>query len=939
MSVVLLESFAGVTTAARLAGKWTSVDSGLRLADTEDCSGLHLNAAGTGFRPLRYDFQADEIDTFLWLSWRYQPNTLAGDAGGNTFLCAIGESNEPGDENDVYFGYHDSGQIRVWRGPPSGNIIYQSASSMITAGVPFDIGFEISKSTTTGTLRVFLSGDLLASLTGLNTWNVSQVVGDKYSRVMFSPNGDAGDNDDSWMRNVAVGNSLGTKHRSYPGVRGVVVAMPSSDGPSEEWGPGEGAGGNFTLVDEKAVTDGTDYITADGNNLEDLYFFAPTEGTGDLDAVQITARDQKSAGTAYYSLRAQLGASNIGSPEIQSETGWGNGRYVFQSGPGGTWDIGDRDATGFGVRSTNVTGGELRIEQMYIEMLVEFPEEVNCGEPGTSELISEYSDSDLVLLSDIGPPNVPEHLISDTWEVSWVEEDPGGFMEGRVSFPHPINQVSPINYYDDLYYVFEGVERYRGRVEKIDRRSDAGGMWLDCTLAGWIQNAQADRLYWGRIQDKRLDAWAGQAGVGPGGYVDQYQVSEVRSGFPDGNPSPNIQVSLPAGTNLGQPAGGVVQFDWHTDPYAPDPEIERIRLSWNVNQARPGARFQIVAYHPIGSYAPPTVIYDQPHSIGGDAVSLFRDDVSVSPPNLAVIPEGTWRLLIRPFAFTQAVSTVPEPGLIVNMWAFAIGQIPTANPIRPGAIVEEVVVSSCPALDTSEIPTSDAAVVDGLVYESPTVQTEIFEEMLRYEPAGWTYWVREKLGNDRYRFYFGPRSDTIWYEVEHVEIQGLGGEAGVVYNRATVSFEDYLGRPVTVSREQNVDILDDVSESIGQPFVRELHRSVGRLRGSTVKENVENATMIADALLAESAAPAEVGQFRVIGKQVYDLVEAEYVDFRTLIPGRLIRVKDTGTGDAAIWRIRRLEKTLGMGMECLVVVGRGTSNLDALIARLQAREA
>lgn len=958
MAGVLIESFSGVTqgtlgtasdraaAAQKLVGKYTSADSNLAIYDVGPCQALG-NALNTGgWRDLQYDFAASEIDNFLVVGFHAYAQDVSSANGvfGSQFI-ALGASGEPLNENDLWLVYWNDGSIRVLRKDGAGyTAVAQSAAGLITDDDEFYYGAEILKHASAGTIKLFFNGDLVASAAGLDTRS-DQVTSDTFSRVLIGAGGGGFSSSSSeeppdtvgdWITSVFVFNSLGTEHRLYPGTRDVGVAFPAQDGPSEEFGPGDG---NYALVDEKDVADGTDYITATTVGLEDLYFFTPVEGSGELDVVQLTARDQKTTGdSVYYSLRAHL-SSTTGSPDIQSETSWTNGRYLFGSPPGGgDWSPGIFDSTAFGAQSEIVAGGELRIEQLYAEYLIETYTPTNCGEAGASDLISEYSDSDIILLSDIGPPNVPEHLISDTWDVSWVEEDPGGFMEGRVSFPLKIGEVSPINYFDDIYYTFEGVERYRGRVEKIDRRSDAAGEWLDCTLAGWIQNAQADRLYWGRIQDKRLDAWVGQAGVGPGGYVDQFAVSEVINGFPDGNPSPNIQITLPAGTNLGQPAGGVVQFDWQSDVYSPAPAIERIRFDWSIDNPRPGAYFQVVAYSPIGSYAPPTIIYEAAHTTGSGIVSLFVVGTSVSPPNAATIPVGTWRLLIRPYAFKQAVNTVPEPGMMVRMWNFSIGLLPTANPIRPAAVVEEVVTSSCPALDTSEIPTTDAAVVDGLVYETPTAQTEIFEEMLRYEPSGWTYWVREKLANDRYRFYFGPRSDTVWYEVEHVEIQGLGGEGGVVYNRATVSFVDYLGRQQTISKEQSVDILDDVSESIGLPFVREIHRDVGKLRGKTYLENVENATLIANQLLAESAEPAEVGQFRVIGKQVYDLVEAEYVDFRTLIPGRLIRVKDTGTGDAAIWRIQRLEKTLGMGMECQVVVGRGTSNLDALIARLQARE-
>lgn len=613
--------------------------------------------------------------------------------------------------------------------------------------------------------------------------------------------------------------------------------------------------------------------------------------------------------------------------------------YVFfgwDSNPaGGAWTLGDVNALEFGIKSST---GTTRVYQMLLE--VEGTGGSSCdSDVLESAEISEFSDTDLVVPGPFGAPDAQEHAVQSHWQFEWAEEDPGGFMEGKASFPWGISDASPINYLDDIYYNphdlesdLESEEVYRGRVERIDRRSDAGGQWIDFSLFGWIRNAQGDRLYWGKLQQRSLDDMVAYAGVGPGGYVDTIEMGEVQA-FADGTPFRTF--IAPAGTGLAQPAGGSFQFDVRTDPYAPNPRIQRVGFRWGVTKIIPGARFQIIAYAPVGAYSSPQVIYDVAHTAGTKIVSLFEVGViGGGPDDQSVLPVGTWRLIIRPYAFTLPVSTVPEPGCVLTMWLYRYAQLPTGNPIAASTIFERIRDDSCPALDSDGV-TATTPTIDGYVVETPTAQTSIWDDLLLYAPVGFTYWVREKLANNRYRTYFGPQPTDVRYEVTNVEVTGMGGDVENVCNKAVITFTDYLGRSQTHVKEQSVTFLDDVSEDLGEPFLRERHLNVGKLKGSTYQENLQNAVRIADVLLEESRTPQETGSFRVIGKQVYDNDEAAYVDFRYIKPGEQIRVTDTGTGDTAVWRIRRVEKALDTRMECIITVGKGTTRLDAVILKAQ----
>lgn len=663
---------------------------------------------------------------------------------------------------------------------------------------------------------------------------------------------------------------------------------------------------------------------------------ATTLATNSPVCLWVRCKGVGSAGTVQPFLK--IGGTNYDSPSQSAPaTDWKYVRYIWDENPdtGSAWTVTEVNALEFGLKCAS---GTVRVSGMLLE--VEGTGGSSCDDEALeSAEISEYTDTDLVVPGPFGAPDAQEHAVQSHWQFEWAEEDPGGFMEGKASFPWGISDASPINYLDDIYYNphdlesdLESEEVYRGRVERIDRRSDAGGQWIDFSLFGWIRNAQGDRLYWGKLQQRSLDDMVAYAGVGPGGYVDTIEMGEVQA-FADGTPFRTF--IAPAGTGLAQPAGGSFQFDVRTDPYAPNPRIQRVGFRWNVTKIIPGARFQIIAYAPVGAYSSPQVIYDVAHTAGTKIVSLFEVGViGGGPDDQSVLPVGTWRLIIRPYAFTQAVNTVPEPGCVLTMWLYRYAQLPTGNPIAASTIFERIRDDSTPALDSDGV-TATTPTIDGYVVETPTAQTSIWDDLLLYAPVGFTYWVREKLANNRYRTYFGPQPTDVRYEVTNVEVTGMGGDVENVCNKAVITFTDYLGRSQTHVKEQSVTFLDDVSEDLGEPFLRERHLNVGKLKGSTYQENLQNAVRIADVLLEESRTPQETGSFRVIGKQVYDNDEAAYVDFRYIKPGEQIRVTDTGTGDTAVWRIRRVEKALDTRMECIITVGKGTTRLDAVILKAQ----
>lgn len=834
--------------------------------------------------------------------------SVGTDAFGAIYLFSATDDVQTGDA--LALTQNASGQLEARRGGYSGTILASSSASTVTGTTWYRCDIYIKVADSGGRFRVKINGSTVIDFTGDTQGTVSA-----FDRVcLWGMNSIA-----VWHDDVGLNDTTGGINDGELGANYIIALLPTS-----------------SLLDEQPPDDASYEEIAAGVRISDgVVVGATTLATNSPVCLWVRCKGVGSAGTVQPFLK--IGGTNYDSASQSAPaTDWKYVRYIWNTNPdtGSAWTRDEVNALEYGLKCAS---GTVRVSGMLLE--VEGTGGSSCDDLALESAdISEFSDTDLVVPGPFGAPDAQEHAVQSHWQFEWAEEDPGGFMEGKASFPWGISDASPINYLDDIYYNphdlesdLESEEVYRGRVERIDRRSDVGGMWIDYSLFGWIRNAQGDRLYWGKLQQRQLDDMVGYAGVGPGGYVDTIELGEVQA-FADGEPFRTILA--PAGTGLAQPAGGVFQFDVRTDPYSPNPKIQRLRFNWSVTKIIPGARFQIVAYAPIGSYATPTVIYNEAHTAGTHTVSLFEVGQIVSPPDYATIPVGTWRFLIRPYAFTLAVNTVPEPGCTLTIWEYEYGQLPTANPIAASTIFGRIRDDSCPALDSDGV-TATATMIDGYVVETPTAQTSIWDDLLLWAPVGFTYWVREKLANNRYRTYFGPQPTDVRYEVTNVEVTGLGGDVENVCNKAVITFTDYLDRTQTHVKEQTVTFLDDVSENINAPFLRERHINVGKLKGNTYQENLQNAVRIADVLLEESQTPAETGSFRVIGKQVYDNDEAAFVDFRYIKPGEQIRVTDTGTGDTAVWRIRRVEKALDTRMECIITVGKGTTRLDAVILKAQ----
>lgn len=546
-----------------------------------------------------------------------------------------------------------------------------------------------------------------------------------------------------------------------------------------------------------------------------------------------------------------------------------------------------------------------------------------------------------------GTPNVSASEIDDLW---WAVEDPGGFADGGFRRPLRIDQASPIVAFTDQIIEDGGDVLYQGRVEPIERQSDAEGMWARYGLSGWQRHAIDDEMYYGKLQQKLFDA-IGAAGVGPGDYVDSIVRNPDRMAA-TGEDTIVVSWTAPPGTGTPLvPAGASYQEDIQLDPLAPGAEIGRISLAFNCSKVLANCFFQIIAYAPVGSYAAPVVIYEQEHnSTATRTVSLFHEDNA--PLAGSVIPEGTWRLIVRPFHFKANLNTVPEPGATVKMWRWVYSgteQMHTALPLRASDVVRSVINLAAPGLDEAAIsPTPQ--LIDGLVYPEPTQPATVFNEMLYFvhadplsDAADWTWGVFEKQANGLYRFEFRPRPQTVRYYCSGVEITNLVTDYGNLRNRVRVKFTDVLGRTQTIFREQVVPELAAIN------LTRTAYLDAGQLKGQSLSSNIANANLIGDTLLRQTRKPLRGGQIRIVGTglstpgaqggQVYDALTDAPVPFWKVKAGELIEITDTATGEAesSVWRIRRGEYHLGMNMHAILTVGQGSWRLDALLARLQEK--
>lgn len=563
----------------------------------------------------------------------------------------------------------------------------------------------------------------------------------------------------------------------------------------------------------------------------------------------------------------------------------------------------------------------------------------------------------------------------DLW---WAIEDPGGFAEGGFRQQTKISQETPYTGFEDLV-VSRGTKRvYEGRIEPVVRQSDAQGMWARYGTFGWQRHARDDDFYRGLFRDQRLDAWDYAGPESPPTDYKRRITWDVGDDPGLTTTDPCIRVICPQlETGETITAGDAFDLRKRIPPGWPRGSARRIYFQWRcLGSAAANARLRVYSAPDPDNGTSRTLLYDAAWT-QADSLSEGEGVVDVQGSSTGGIPHR-W-FIIRPFYANGNITDIGGSSgrtiIIHNLAIYGTGTEVAAGGLLTGReVIRELALASCPALHVVGAPgiggtvTADyisdmARLIEFCIAESPTQPSDLLDLMMNYVAnpltEEWTWGVYEKLSSGLYRLDVRPRSTTVDYYVHGVEISDLSRDANNLRNKAVVRYTDLLGRSAETVRTQTIPELTALNISrttyvdmgtitAGADFIPATTRAeswVTRKRGGGASPALAAANLFGDVLLRKGKRRSRAGQFRVIGRQVTHVGSGSPISYLELTPegGKLIHIADTGAAgpvtdplnDDRVFRVRRVEVHTKTA-EAILTVEQGSTNLDALLARLQA---
>lgn len=167
------------------------------------------------------------------------------------------------------------------------------------------VGVECFVNDTTGTVKVWLDGNLEIDLTGQDTKPGTTTTG---SILVYGSQLPA--SQELLLDDVIFGDDSGSDLTAYPGDCHIEMLLPDSDGTTNDWTPVGTGTTNADRVDENPTDDDTTYVHSSTATHKDLYGFAALTETADTYlAVQLHLRARKE-GTGYREVNATM-RSNV----------------------------------------------------------------------------------------------------------------------------------------------------------------------------------------------------------------------------------------------------------------------------------------------------------------------------------------------------------------------------------------------------------------------------------------------------------------------------------------------------------------------------------------------------------------------------------------------------------------------------------------------------
>ena len=167
------------------------------------------------------------------------------------------------------------------------------------------VGIEYFVNDTTGTVKLWLDGNLEIDLTGQDTKPGTTTTG---SILIYGSQ--VAQSQELLLDDVIFGDDSGSDLTAYPGDCHIEMVLPDSDGTTNDWTPVGTGTTNADRVDENPTDDDTTYVHSTTATHKDLYGFAALTETADTYlAVQLHLRARKE-GTGYREVNATM-RSNV----------------------------------------------------------------------------------------------------------------------------------------------------------------------------------------------------------------------------------------------------------------------------------------------------------------------------------------------------------------------------------------------------------------------------------------------------------------------------------------------------------------------------------------------------------------------------------------------------------------------------------------------------
>ncbi|MCK9557027.1 MAG: hypothetical protein M0R50_03170 [Candidatus Cloacimonetes bacterium] len=138
---------------------------------------------------------------------------------------------------------------------------------------------------TNGTVEVRVNDATVISLTGINT---KAGYNNYHNFVRFTLNNDSSSNIWQYLDDIYICDGSGAAQNNFLGACKIVGIFPTADTATTQWTTSTGTT-HYNLVNENPFDSGTTYVSANTQNMMDLYTYSSSVGSGTIVGIQTTA--------------------------------------------------------------------------------------------------------------------------------------------------------------------------------------------------------------------------------------------------------------------------------------------------------------------------------------------------------------------------------------------------------------------------------------------------------------------------------------------------------------------------------------------------------------------------------------------------------------------------------------------------------------------------